>query len=171
MQINSFIYGLFFASGMSALVYQVVWLRMLSRITGVTMHATAIVVAAFMAGLAIGSFLSGRFIDRRNDPLRIYAILEFLVAVTVLLVPYSFSASIPLFSLIYQAVHENAAITALGTGMVSLLTLLVPTALMGATLPVLSSYLVRKNVGFGKSLSMLYGINTLGAVLGIGLAT
>ncbi len=171
MQMNSFICGLFFASGMSALVYQVVWLRMLSRITGVTMHATAIVVAAFMAGLALGSFLSGRFIDRRNDPLRIYAALEFLVAVTVLLVPYSFSASIPLFSHIYQAVDENATITALGTGIVSLLTLLVPTAIMGATLPVLMSYLVRKNVSFGKSLSVLYGINTLGAVMGIGLAT
>lgn len=171
MQLNSFIYGLFFASGTSALIYQVVWLRMLSRTTGVTMHATAIVVAAFMAGLAIGSFLSGRFIDRRNDPLRIYAVLEFLVAVAVLLVPYAFSASIPLFSRIYQGVDENATITALGTGMVSLLILLVPTALMGATLPVLTSYLVRKNISFGKSLSMLYGINTLGAVLGIGLAT
>src|SRR5208282_781779 len=69
------------------------------------------------------------------------------------------------------AVDENATITALGTGIVSLLTLLVPTAIMGATLPVLMSYLVRKNVSFGKSLSVLYGINTLGAVMGIGLAT
>jgi spermidine synthase len=142
---------------------------MLSRTTGVTMHATAIVVAAFMAGLSVGSLLAGRFIDRRSDPLRIYAILELLVAGTVLLIPHIFSASVPLFSYIYQASDENVPITAIGIGVVSLLTLLVPTALMGATLPVLTAHLVRRNVLFGKSLSMLYGINTLGAVLGVGL--
>jgi spermidine synthase len=169
--VNSLIYWLFFASGASALIYQVVWLRMLSRTTGVTMYATAVVVAAFMAGLSAGSLLAGRFIDRRNDPLKIYAFLELLVAGTVLLIPHLFSASVPLFSYIYEASGENATITAIGTGAVALLTLLVPTALMGATLPVLTAHQVRKKVLFGKSLSLLYGINTLGAVCGIGLGT
>ncbi len=171
MLLNSLIYWLFFASGASALIYQVVWLRMLSRTTGVTMYATAIVVAAFMAGLSVGSLLASRFIDRRSDPLRIYAVLELLVAGTVLLIPHLFSASVPLFSYIYQASGENVTITAIGTGLVSLLTLLLPTALMGATLPVLTAHQARKNVLFGKSLSLLYGINTLGAVVGIGLGT
>jgi spermidine synthase len=171
MLLNSLVYWLFFASGASALIYQVVWLRMLSRTTGVTMYATAIVVAAFMAGLSVGSLLVGRFIDGRSDPLKIYAVLELLVAGTVLLIPHIFSASVPLFSYIYQASGENVTFTAIGTGLVSMLTLLLPTALMGATLPVLTAYQVRKNVLFGKSLSLLYGINTLGAVVGIGLGT
>ena len=160
-------YTIFFASGISGLIYQVVWLRMLSRTTGVTIHATAIVVAAFMAGLALGSFFFGRFIDKRDDPLRVYAWLELLVAATALLIPTMFSAAIPVYSFVYQATGESVTITALVIGAVSFVTLMLPTALMGGTLPVLTAHLVRKDYRFGLNLSILYGINTLGAVIGV----
>src|SRR5216683_5802236 len=67
---------LFFLSGISGLMYEVVWVRMLTRILGSTVYATSTVLAAFMAGLAIGSFVIGRFIDRSRRPLLWYAVLE-----------------------------------------------------------------------------------------------
>ncbi|AFM28085.1 fused MFS/spermidine synthase [Desulfomonile tiedjei] len=167
MQVRFLIYAIFFASGMSGLIYQVVWLRILSRTTGVTIHATAIVVAAFMAGLALGSFIFGRIIDKRNDALKVYALLELLIAGTVLIVPYLFAASVPLSSAVYGMTGESVTLTALFTGLVSFLILLVPTVLMGGTLPILTSYLVKQDHFFGKHLSLLYGINTWGAVMGV----
>ncbi len=165
------VYSLFFASGISGLMYQIVWLRILSRTTGVSIHATATVVAAFMAGLALGSFILGKFVDKRNDPLRIYALLELCVAATVFLIPYAFEGSVPFYQFLYQWSNENVVITALGMGIVSFITLLIPTALMGGTLPVMTTFLVRKDHLLGKNLSMLYGLNTLGAVTGVLLSS
>lgn len=158
---------IFFASGISGLIYEVVWLRMLSRIMGVTIYATSTVVAAFMAGLALGSFLFGWFIDRREDPLRVYATLEFLIGATALLVPVIFSISLPIYRYVYAISGENQLlITALRT-LVCFLALLLPTTMMGGTLPILTSWLVRRGILFGRSFSLLYGINTFGAVFGV----
>ncbi|MGO9568175.1 MAG: fused MFS/spermidine synthase [Desulfomonilaceae bacterium] len=171
MKSRSLVYTLFFASGISGLMYQIVWLRMLSRTTGVSIHATATVVAAFMAGLALGSFILGKFVDKRDDPLRIYALLELCVAGTVFLIPYAFAGSVPFYQFLYQWGNESVAVTAAGMGLVSFVTLLVPTALMGGTLPVLTTFLVRKDHLLGKNLSILYGLNTLGAVTGVVLSS
>lgn len=167
MKTKQWIYFMFFATGASSLIYQIVWLRILSRTTGISIHATATVVAAFMAGLALGSYLIGRMIDKRNDELRVYGILEFLVGLTALLIPTLFSASVPIYSAVYQGTGESVSVTAFVMGLVSFVTLLIPTALMGGTLPVLTSYLVKKQFLFGKHLSLLYGINTFGAVCGV----
>ncbi|MEW6533056.1 MAG: fused MFS/spermidine synthase [Thermodesulfobacteriota bacterium] len=167
MQQSHLIYLLFFASGISGLMYEVVWLRMLTRVTGVTVYATATVVAAFMAGLALGSFLFGRIVDKRQDPLRMYASLEFLIAGAALLVPYALSASIPLFGYVHDLSQGNLTVTIAARAVVCFVLLLVPTTLMGGTLPILTSYLVRKDSRFGRHLSLLYGINTLGAVNGV----
>lgn len=170
MRTKQWIYVLFFASGASSLMYQVVWLRILSRTTGITIHATATVIAAFMAGLALGSYFIGRMIDKRNDELRVYGILEFLIGGVALLIPTLFSRSVPIYSAVYAAGGENVPVTALVMGAVSFVTLLIPTALMGGTLPVLTSYLVKRQSLLGKHLGLLYGINTLGAVYGVVLS-
>jgi spermidine synthase len=164
------VFAIFFSSGISGLVYEVVWLRMLSRIMGVTIYATSTVLAAFMAGLALGSFLFGRYIDRSRSPLKVYAFLEFLIGVTALLVPLIFSVSVPLFKYVYQASGESAfSLTLLRTA-VTFIALLVPTTMMGGTLPILTSWLVRREKLFGKSFGLLYGINTFGAVAGVFLS-
>ena len=170
MKNKHFVYIVFFASGISGLMYEVVWLRMLARVTGVTIYATATVLAAFMAGLALGSFFLGRLIDKRQDALRIYAGLEFLVAIAALLVPVIFSVSVPLYQYVYRVSGESLAITAVVRAVVSFLSVLIPTTIMGGTLPVLTSFLVKKDSLFGKNFSILYGLNTLGAVLGVLLA-
>jgi spermidine synthase len=148
-------------------MYEVVWLRMLSRITGVTIYATSTVLSAFMAGLALGSFLLGKFIDRRRDTLKVYALLEFLIGCTALIIPIILTISFSLYKYIYQTSGENIVLTTLIRAAVSFLVLLIPTTLMGGTLPVLTSYLVKRENLFGKSFSLLYGLNTLGAVLGV----
>jgi spermidine synthase len=78
--------ALFFLSGVAGLIYQVVWFRRLALIFGVTSYALGIVLAAFMAGLALGSIAGGRIADRRRNPLRTYALVELSIAVLALLV-------------------------------------------------------------------------------------
>ncbi len=161
------IFALFFASGISGLIYEVVWLRILSRVTGVTTYATAITVAAFMAGLGLGSFIFGKFIDRRKDPLRIYALLQLSVAGVALITPILLEIPIPIYKYIHQVSDQNFGLILIARAFVSFISLLIPTTLMGGTLPVLTSYMVKKQGLFGKNFSLLYGLNTLGAVLGV----
>lgn len=161
------IFVLFFASGISGLIYEVVWLRILSRVIGVTTYATAVTLAAFMAGLAIGSFIFGRFVDKRRDPLRIYALLQLSVAVVAFITPTVLKISIPLYKYVYQISNQSDGLIAILRVGVSFISLVIPATLMGGTLPVLTSYLVKREGLFGKNFSLLYGLNTLGAVLGV----
>src|SRR5881628_1144871 len=78
---------LFFLSGISGLIYQVVWMRILTRILGCTIYASSTVLASFMAGLAIGSFFAGRFVDRSRSPVRWYGILEIGIAISGIVLP------------------------------------------------------------------------------------
>ena len=164
------VYSLFFASGISGLVYEIVWLRMLSRIMGVTIYATSTVLAAFMAGLALGSFLFGRLADRRTDLLRLYALLEMFIGCTALCIPLVLTLSLSLYRSIHHVLPvtgDGLAVSALIRAPISFLALIIPTTLMGGTLPILTAYLAKKENLFGKNFSLLYGLNTLGAVLGV----
>jgi len=120
-----------------------------------------------MAGLGLGSFIFGRFADRRKDQLRIYALLQLSVAATAVITPILLKISIPLYKYIQGISSQNADMILLARVVVSFISLLIPTTLMGGTLPVLASYLVQKEGLFGKNFSLLYGLNTLGAVFGV----
>jgi spermidine synthase len=102
-QLRRLVLRLFLASGCSGLMYQVVWVRMLSRMFGVTIYATSTVVAAFMAGLALGSYLFGRYVDRQKEPLRLYGKLELMIAGCALLVPLLLAVSSPLILAVANA--------------------------------------------------------------------
>ncbi|MDH4228246.1 MAG: fused MFS/spermidine synthase [Nitrospirota bacterium] len=160
---------LFFFTGLSSLVYEVLWTRMLGHVVGNTTQAIGLVLAAFMAGLALGSAIAGRLADRRTDPLRLYGILELGIALCALLIPASFG----ILTLIYVNLHRVAGDFLPLVGgvrfVLAFLVLVVPTMLMGATLPVLSRFAVRRAGAAGSQLATLYGINTLGAMLGAGL--
>ena len=79
---------LFFFSGACGLVYEVAWARMLTVLFGTTLFAVSTVLSAFMAGLALGSFLFGRWLDRLDRPLRVFALLEFGIGLFALLFPW-----------------------------------------------------------------------------------
>jgi spermidine synthase len=160
----------FFFSGATALVYEVVWLRMLGLIFGHTVYALTTVLAAVMAGLGLGAFLFGRARPFR-DPIRIYGVLELGIGVYCALIP---GLVFPLVSPLYLALHRLLGLSYGAFSFVQFLLLfsflLVPTTLMGGTLPLLSQALVKREGSITRIVGTLYSLNTLGAVVGATLA-
>jgi spermidine synthase len=153
-------------SGTCGLIYEIVWMKMLTLVIGNTVFSITTVLTAFMGGLALGSFLAGRFIDKIKDPLRTYGILEGGIGAYALLLPLFIAGTEPLFRFIYQNIDPSFYAFSLLRFFVCGIILLVPTTLMGATLPILSKYFVERQTNLGWNVGMLYGVNTFGAVLG-----
>jgi len=158
--------ALFLASGFAGLVYEVLWTRMLTYVFGATLYAVSTVLAAYMGGLALGSFLFGRWVDRQRNPLRLYALLEIGIALSALAVPVLLRLADPIFRSFYQGGDPSFQTITLVRLVLTLAVLLVPTTLMGATLPVLSKWYGRLRDRLGMSLGLLYAVNTFGAVFG-----
>jgi len=151
-------------SGFSALVYQVLWTRLLGLAFGTTTEAIGTVLAIFFGGLALGNLLAARGIRRLRRPLRAYAVLELAIGVFAL-------ASLPLLehlpALPWIAGGELApAVRVLVRALTSAVVLLPPTVAMGATLPVVARGLVSDDARLGRTSAALYTSNTLGGVLG-----
>lgn len=167
--IYSIVFSCFLLSGMSGLIYENVWTRMLGYVFGGTTLAVSTVLTAFLGGLALGSYLGGKYIDHVKKPLLAYGILELAIGVYGLLVPTLFSDNFlaPIWQTVVQMFESVQFISYLVRFVISVLLLAIPTVLMGATLPILSRYLtnVRKDmVAF--NVGALYTINTVGAILG-----
>lgn len=161
------VFLLFFLSGMTSLVYQVVWVRKFGLVFGVTTYAVSTVLAAFFAGLAVGSFLAGRLIDRtRLHPLLVYGLMEGCVGVYALLLPLFLQGVEATYPLIYTQVAGSFSLFTLYRFLVSFVLLAIPTTLMGATLPVLSKLMVDREEVLGLGVGQLYAANTFGAVAG-----
>ncbi|MHB8078997.1 MAG: fused MFS/spermidine synthase [Candidatus Krumholzibacteriia bacterium] len=155
---------LFFLSGASGLISELVWIKLFSQLLGGTTFAISAVLAAFMGGLALGSWRFGPLADRDPRPLRLYARLELAVAAASLAVPLLLVAIRPLYILLARAVPEPG--TSLVRILVAAALVLPPTFFMGGTLPVLGRFLVRRGDRLGRGLGLLYAVNTLGAVVG-----
>ncbi len=156
----------FFLSGAAGLIHEVTWARLFRHVMGNTTLAIATVLSVFMAGLALGSFIGGRIIDRRSDPLRVLAFLEGTIAVYCLLLPWLIDVSQPVYRLIYQNTHASFHVVSLVRFVFCAVLLLLPATFMGATLPVLSRFFARSSSTIGSSVGTLYAVNTFGAVLG-----
>ena len=157
---------LFLISGATGLIYQVVWTRMFTIVFGNTTYAVSAVLTAFMAGLALGSFIFGRFVDSKRRVLLIYALIEVGIAGAALLLPAVVEASESVYVSVYRAFPESEWLLTLVKGGISFVILLVPTFLMGATLPVLSRFMVQQSRHVGSRVGLLYAVNTLGATIG-----
>lgn len=155
----------FFSSGFAALLYQAVWLKYLSLLFGNTTYATAAVLSAFMAGLSLGSRLAPVFRPLYKNGLRAYGLIEMGIGVFAAFFPFLYSASKIPFALLFNAVGPQNMLYTVATFTVGFLILVIPTSLMGASLPVLSHVLVRENVA--EQTGFLYAVNTAGAVAGI----
>src|SRR4030095_6379905 len=99
--------GLFFLSGISGLLYEVAWTRMLHLLFGDTVLAVSTVLASFMPALALGSFWSGRYVDRRPPSLALYAGLEAAIAVSAVLLPMVLLALTPVYVWLHQSLHTS----------------------------------------------------------------
>lgn len=160
------VYLMFFLSGAAALVYQVVWVRSLTLVFGGSHLAVTVVLSIFMAGLAIGGYAFGRYADRARKPLRLYGLLELGIAVFA----FAFVGLMNVYPAIYAALAGGRENSVFYLSAVRVLfsagALIVPTALMGGTLPVLSRFVSRQPEALRSHLAFLYGFNTLGAVFG-----
>ena len=160
----------FFGSGLTGLIYELIWLRRLQLTFGSTTYSVSTVLAAFMAGLGFGSYIVGRWVDRsRLGGVRIYAYLELGIGFFGIF-------SLPLLWVAEMAFARSQSLLNLGPGGASLLKFLfafpvlaIPAGLMGGTLPALVRGLVQERGGLGEAVGKLYGINTAGAALGTAL--
>src|SRR5262245_36359929 len=154
-----------FGSGMAALIYEVVWFQLLELVIGSSAVSLAVLLATFMGGTCLGSFLLPRLISARYHPLRVYALIEFGIALCGVLV----LVQIPLVNRIYTAWSGYGFEGFLLRGFVAATYLLIPTLLMGATLPLLARR-VRATTNGVAWIALFYGANIAGAVLGCLLA-
>jgi spermidine synthase len=158
---------------MSGLVYEVAWIRSLELVFGATTFAVATVLASFMGGLAAGSGASGALEPRlrRVHPLLLYAACEAGIAATALVVPLAFRALVPLTRAAFQAFEASFLAFSLLRFVLCAAVLMVPTALMGATLPILSRFVAGLgHGGAARRVGLLFAVNTAGAVLGCAMA-
>lgn len=156
----------FILSGATGLIYEVLWARMLGLVFGATTLAVSTVLAAFMGGLALGSALAGRFGTTVRRPVLTYGLLEIGIAVYALAVPFLFGFIDNLYAIIWQHFQPGFFVFSLWRFVLSCLMLLVPTTLMGATLPVLSAAIVRSTSTTSTSITKLYTRNLVGAICG-----
>lgn len=157
-------------SGACGLIYEVVWTRHLSLTFGISVFATSAVLAAFMAGLGLGSYLVGRWIDRSHNPIRVYALLEAGIGLYALIVPWIFLLLEPLYIWIGNALEGQFLLFNFIRGLLAFVVLLIPATLMGGTVPAIGRYLVTRPDTVGWNVGILYALNTLGAVSGVLLA-
>lgn len=146
----------FFLSGFPALIYQIIWQRALFAIFGSNIEAVTLVVSSFMLGLGLGSLAGGRLSSfDRTRPLLLFGFFELLIGAFGLL-------SLTLIDMVGTL---TVGIGPAGTFVVSFLLVLFPTFLMGATLPLLVTFLVRRSGAVGLSVSLLYSVNTWGSAV------
>ena len=162
------IYLLFALSGSCALIYEVLWTKYLSLTFGTTMVAVSVVAATFMGGLALGSFLLGRFADHETNLLRTYAFLELGIALTALLFAPTLGVIEQLYVWLRQASTLPGGLVMLTHLLFSAILLLPPTICMGGTFPLMCRFFARRKSG--GQIGRLYALNTLGATLGALLA-
>jgi len=159
-------YPLFFVSGAAALVYQSLWLRLFTLVLGNSLHSAAVVLAAFMAGLALGAWGAGRVLRGKAGTLLLYAWIELGIALAGLGAGWLIPRIGPLAAWLAGALPQSALIALAVRFISSFVVLLLPTALIGAALPVLVQHLTTRLEHAGRRIGALYGWNAAGAVAG-----
>jgi spermidine synthase len=163
--VTGFMFSVFFLSGTCGLMYEVVWTRMLVLVVGGSTYATSIVLATFMAGMAVGSFVFGRLADRSKSPLSLYGVIQICIGIYGVLLPFIMKGLQTSYVALSGSVSSTAGLN-LVRFVMAFAVLIVPSVLMGATFPVVSRYLTRSLSGLGSLLGTLYSVNTWGGVVG-----
>lgn len=160
----------FFLSGLAALVYEVVFMRKLTLVFGTTVYSVSCVLASFMAGLSLGSWLLGKYVGRFKNPLRWYGVIElgiggFAYLISILIPKIEF-----LYPFLFSSVNQSPLFFTSIQFIFCFLLLLPPTILMGATLPLVIHFLVSDEKELGQRVGFFYAINTFGGAVGALLA-
>jgi len=161
----------FFLSGLAALVYETAWTREFAFVFGTSDLAVSAVLAGYMAGLALGAALAARLAPRITRPVLAYGVLELGIALCALALPLAIDASRWLYVAVFGGAADLPDAGGLATALFylacSFAILVAPTAMMGATLPLLARHAVRETRQIGSRVGVLYAANTAGAVVGV----
>jgi spermidine synthase len=159
----------FFLSGTAGLIYETLWVRMIDKVIGSAPFAVATVLSVFMGGLALGSIMAGMYIDRLQSKgalLSLYGRIEVVIGVYALIFPFLITAATPLYRWAYDLLLPYFRFYQFFSFLGCLALLIIPTSLMGVTLPVLCRFYVMSLDHLGARTGRLYGLNTIGAALG-----
>jgi len=160
----------FVLSGFAALLYQTAWMRQFSLVFGTSELAIAAVLAAYMGGLALGAGIAARYVHRVRRPVLFYGLLEAGIAISALAVPLLLTLLKSFYVAVFGDQPEPVDASGLGQSFFYLATafvvLAIPTSFMGATLPLLTKYVVKSEEQIGPRVGLLYATNTVGAVGG-----
>ena len=148
------------------MIYEVLWARLLGLVFGVTTLAIGAVLAAFMGGLALGSAIAARLAARIARAVRAYALIEIAIGVYALAVPLLFGLIDRVYAAAWPHLHQGFYRFAFARFALAAIVLLIPTALMGATLPVLAGAMSGRGKQPGTSITTLYACNLAGAIAG-----
>jgi len=165
---NRLFFTAIFLSGGSALIYQLIWVRLLGLVFGVSSFAVATVVAVFLLGLGLGSYFFGRWSEHAKDPLRIYVYVELGIA-ALSMVSYVIIDALPVYRHVYEYAYNNLGLYGLSLVrlVLSIVVLLPPVFLIGGTMPLIAKYFITAPQQLGSNFSKLYYFNTLGASAGV----
>ena len=158
--------ALFFVTGFASLIYEVVWVRMFTLVFGATVFAVSTVLTAFFAGLALGSLVFGKIVDKLGKPLLLYGLVETGIGAYALILPILMTGLEGSYVELAQNLAPSFLVLSLARFFSCFLLILLPTTLMGATLPILSRFLIEARSGVARGVGYLYATNTLGACLG-----
>ncbi|MBA4148399.1 MAG: fused MFS/spermidine synthase [Verrucomicrobia bacterium] len=161
---------LFFCSGATALVYEVIWSKYLSLMFGSTVYAQTTVLAVFMGGLALGNRIFGGRSDLLKKPLATYGYIEIAIGLYAFLFTWIYGAADALFVTLGSPFVHDRYVLLLLKGFFSILLLLGPTVLMGGTLPLIAAWLQKSPGDAGRKSARFYAVNSLGAVFGAFMA-
>jgi predicted membrane-bound spermidine synthase len=167
---NLTVLGLFFCSGATALVYEVVWSKCLSLMFGSTIHAQTVVLAVFMGGLALGNRLFGRKADRLRQPVRAYGFIELAIALYAIAFVTFYGWADRTFVALGSNFLDKPFLLLSLKALLSVGLLLIPTVLMGGTLPLLAAWLQTQSGDASQKSARFYAVNSLGAVGGAAAA-
>ena len=160
-------YIFFFLSGAVSLTLQVAWVKALSLFFGADAYSASITLSVFMGGLALGSYLASGFAERSPRPLALYGLCEILIALSAYMVPIILAAFQNEYREVYNASFESSkTVSYLFKTGIAIAALLVPTALMGATLPLVVRAFSRDVNEVGRQAGTFYAYNTIGALTG-----
>jgi spermidine synthase len=158
--------SLFFVSGFSSLVLEVLWLKELRLLFGSTSYAAAATLSAFFLGLSVGARVFGRRAAGLRNPLRTYALLELGIAASALLYFLVLSAYYALYGPLFAVFGDNRPVFVAVKLVLAMGVLFPPSFFMGGTWPVLTQHLVRRPDELGGTGSLLYAVNTVGGAAG-----
>lgn len=157
---------LFGISGMTALIYEIIWIRPLSLVFGTTTYAVSTIIASFILGLAMGSWIAGRFADRLQNPLKYYALIQIAIGIFGILLLPVFDLMPSVYLDLYHLTYPNQSAFMVAQIFMSMGIIAIPATLMGTTLPLMIKVYSKEITMIGNDVGKLDASNSIGAFFG-----